>query len=408
MKKIIHFSKLFVPFAIMSVAIILFGVFGLVTKGFNLGIDFQAGLIQEVAIAPSAVELTYDGSATVSVQLQNTSMSIVVAGVGAQNETFDYPYVTYDTVEKLVDGINTIDDVTAVLKAAPQTSTVGLFGNSAVSTVLSDIPYYLHYSGSDTPNITIEQVRSALEGTLDAVVKQTGKAEENTFQIRVSDDGTDPEVSHTIQRSIANSLADAFGADNYAIMQTDFIGSSFSSTLVSSSVLLVLGALALILIYASIRFHWDFALGAVLAVIHDALIMITFIVWARLEFNSTMIAAILTIVGYSINDTIVIFDRVRENQSLLKVNKFSKLIDISMSETLTRTIITSLTTLLAVFSLYFFTSGDMKEFALALIVGIVSGTYSTIYIAGGFTTLCRRNWKPSDEEKASQVKVVEY
>jgi preprotein translocase subunit SecF len=408
MKKVIHFSKLFIPFAIMSASIIVFGIIGLSTKGFNLGIDFQAGLIQEVAVAPSAVGLTYEGSATVSVQLQNTSMALVVSGVGANNETFDFPYVTYDTVGKLVEGINKVKDVTAIAKAPLTISTVGLFGNSAVTTVLSTTPYYLHYSGKSAPNISINQVREALKDKIDGIVKETGKSENNTFQIRVSDDGSDPEVSNNIQLGIATAFADAFGADNYAVMKTDFIGSQFSSSLVSQSILLVLGALALIMIYASIRFHWDFALGAVLAVIHDALIMVTFIVWARLEFNSTMIAAILTIVGYSINDTIVILDRVRENQPLLKVDSFKKLLDISMSETLSRTIITSLTTLLAVFSLYFFTTGSMKEFALALLIGIVSGTYSTIYISGGFITFCRRHWKPSDDEKVSQVKVVEY
>jgi len=408
MKKVIHFSKLFIPFAIMSVVIIVLGIFGLSTKGFNLGIDFQAGLIQEVAIAPSAVELTYEGSATVSVQLQNTSMAIVVSGVGADNETFNFPYVTYDTVGKLVESLNKIDDITAVAKAPLTTSTVGLFGNSAVTTVLSTTPYYLHYTGKSAPNVTIDEVRQALSEKIEGIVKETGKTEDNTFQIRVSDDGSDAEVSNNIQLGIAAALSEAFGADNYAVMKTDFIGSQFSSSLVSQSILLVLGALALIMIYASIRFHWDFAFGAVLAVIHDALIMITFIVWAQLEFNSTMIAAILTIVGYSINDTIVILDRVRENQPLLKVDSFKKLLDISMSETLSRTIITSVTTLLAVFSLYFFTTGSMKEFALALLIGILSGTYSTIYISGGFITFCRRHWKPSDEEKVSQVKVVEY
>ncbi|HZK19772.1 MAG TPA: protein translocase subunit SecF, partial [Treponemataceae bacterium] len=335
MKKVIHFSKLFLPFAILSFFIILFGVFGLVTKGFNLGIDFQAGLVAEVAIAPSAVELTYEGPATVSIQLQKARLALVISGIGAENETFNYPYISYDNVGKLVEGINSVDGVTAIAKVPLTTKTIGFFGNTEASTVLSNIPYYLHYTGKGTKNISIQEVRAALAEKLDAAVKQTGNSEDNTFQIRVSDDGSDPEVSRTIQQGISKALAQAFGSDNYAVMKTDFIGSQFSTNLVSQSIFLVLGALALILIYASIRFHWDLATGAVLAVIHDALIMITFIVWAGLEFNSTMIAAILTIVGYSINDTIVIFDRMRENQPLLKVDKFSALIDISMSETLT-------------------------------------------------------------------------
>ena len=188
-----------------------------------------------------------------------------------------------------------------------------------------------------------------------------------------------------------------------AVIKTDFIGSQFSSTLVLQAIVLVAATLLLIWLYSTIRFHWDFALGAVLAIIHDALIMVAFITWLGLEMNSTMIAAILTIIGYSINDTIVVLDRVRENIKTVKVTKFSDLLDISQTEILGRTVITTVTTLLAVFSLYFFTTGSMKEFALALIVGMISGVYSTIMIASAFIALVRRNWKPSDEEKKVPV-----
>ena len=127
--------------------------------------------------------------------------------------------------------------------------------------------------------------------------------------------------------------------------------------------------------------------------------MVAFIAWTGLEMNSTMIAAILTIIGYSINDTIVVLDRVRENMKTVKVTKFTELLDLSQTEILGRTVITTVTTLLAVFALYIFTSGSMKEFALALIVGMISGVYSTIMIASAFIALVRRHWKPSDEEK---------
>jgi len=186
-----------------------------------------------------------------------------------------------------------------------------------------------------------------------------------------------------------------------AVIKTDFIGSQFSSSLVLQSIILVAATLLLIWLYSTIRFRWDFALGAVLAITHDALIMIAFIAWTGLEMNSTMIAAILTIIGYSINDTIVVLDRVRENMKTVKVTKFTELLNLSQTEILGRTVITTVTTLLAVFALYIFTSGSMKEFALALIVGMISGVYSTIMIASAFIALVRRNWKPSDEEKKS-------
>jgi preprotein translocase subunit SecF len=145
--------------------------------------------------------------------------------------------------------------------------------------------------------------------------------------------------------------------------------------------------LLLILIYASVRFKPQFAIGAVLAIAHDALIIVAFVTWTRMEFNTTTIAAILTILGYSINDTIVIFDRIRETRRIYPDEKFVNILDRSLTETLSRTIITTLTTMLAVLSLFIFTTGSMKDFALALLVGMVSGVYSTIFIASGFVNL---------------------
>ena len=176
-------------------------------------------------------------------------------------------------------------------------------------------------------------------------------------------------------------MVNAYETDNFAVLSTDFVGSRFSGSLARQAALLVAGALFLIFIYALIRFRWTFALGAVLALIHDVLIMLTFIVWSQMEFNSTTIAAILTIVGYSINDTVVVFDRIREN---IRLNP--KLALVAQTEVLSRTIITTITTMLAALSLYAFTSGSMKDFALALLVGMVSGVYSTIYIAGACIT----------------------
>jgi preprotein translocase subunit SecF len=145
--------------------------------------------------------------------------------------------------------------------------------------------------------------------------------------------------------------------------------------------------LLLILAYSAIRFKPQFAFGAVLAILHDALIMVAFVVWSRMEFNTTTIAAILTILGYSINDTIVIFDRIRETRRIYPDDTFVNTLDRALTETLGRTIITTATTMLAVLSLFIFTTGSMKDFALALLVGMTSGVYSTIFIASGFVNL---------------------
>ncbi len=400
-KKVIHFSKGFVPCVILSVLLILSGIFVLITKGLNLGIEFKAGLLEDIRIAPTALELTYSGPANVSVQVTGIGMTVIVSGVGAENASYEIPYVRYRTVAEVASALNDIAGVNAVVRSAPDQTAVDLFANSESSSLLGTSPFRLHYIGAATRDYSAEDVRSALSSMNDVSVKMVGDSKSNSFQIRAGDDGSDPEASKKIQQAIASRLSSAFGEDMIAVIKTDFIGSQFSSSLVLQSIILVAATLLLIWLYSTIRFRWDFALGAVLAITHDALIMIAFIAWTGLEMNSTMIAAILTIIGYSINDTIVVLDRVRENMKTVKVTKFTELLNLSQTEILGRTVITTVTTLLAVFALYIFTSGSMKEFALALIVGMISGVYSTIMIASAFIALVRRNWKPSDEEKKS-------
>jgi preprotein translocase subunit SecF len=142
--------------------------------------------------------------------------------------------------------------------------------------------------------------------------------------------------------------------------------------------------LLLILLYSAFRFKFQFAIGAVLAIVHDVLIMVAFLVWTRMEFNTSTIAAILTILGYSINDKVVIFDRMKETRRIYPDDTFVDVLDRAITECLSRTIITTFTTMLAVVSLYIFTSGSMKDFALALLVGLVSSVYSTNFIAASF------------------------
>jgi preprotein translocase subunit SecF len=194
--------------------------------------------------------------------------------------------------------------------------------------------------------------------------------------------GAGEEGGHT--RRVLDALEHNFGEGEVALTKSDYVGSRFSKNLTDQAGLLMGLTLLLILGYCSIRFKPQFAIGAVLAIIHDAFIMVAFIAWTRMEFNTTSIAAILTILGYSVNDTIVILDRIRETRAIHPEEKFEAVLDRSLTETLSRTMITTLTTMLAVVSLYIFTSGSMKDFALALLVGMVSGVYSTIFIASGF------------------------
>ncbi len=400
MKKVIHFSKLFVPFTILSAVLILGGVVSLFTRGINFGIDFKPGLIEEIRIAPAAVSLTYHGPASVTVQNTSQSITFVVSGIGAENMTYAFSSSAYPTIEDMAAAFSSVPGVSVSVSAPAGTPSGGLFGNSEASNLLGSEPYLLHYIPPEDSAISADDVRSALSGIPDVSVKVLGNINDRNFQIRVGDSG-ETGGSEASKTAVLSALASAFGGENIAVIKTDFIGSQYSASLAFQAILLVAASLFLIWLYAAIRFRWDFALGAVIAIIHDALIMVAFITWTQMEFTTTTIAAILTIVGYSINDTVVVLDRVRENMKMLKAASFKELLDISQTEILSRTVITTVTTLLAVLSLYIFTTGTMKDFALALIVGMISGVYSTIFIASAFIAAVRKNWKPGDGLKKS-------
>lgn len=389
-KKLIHFSKFFLPAAIISIAIIIFGVVGFVTRGINFGIDFKPGLVEEVRIAPVSVELTYSGSAKVTADIAKTSFDLIISGSGAENETKVFAYSEYATVKDIVDALNGVDYVSAVLKTDGSEPSSLLFVSSDVSTQLSENPLYLYAAPED---VTTDDVRNALAELSGISVKAIGDKNSASYQIRMAEPEGDASGTD-LQGEVLSALSAKFGENTVTVVKTDFIGSSFSKSIAMRTVILLIATFILIWAYAALRFHWDFALGAIVALVHDALIMFTFIIWTRMEFSAMVFAAVLTIVGYSINDTVVILDRVRSNLRVTKVKTFNELLDRSLSDTLGRSIITTFTTLIAVVALFIFTSGAIKDFALALIVGLLSGCYSSLWISSGFISLCRRNWKP--------------
>ena len=176
------------------------------------------------------------------------------------------------------------------------------------------------------------------------------------------------------------NLDKSFG-NNFSFRRVENVGPKVSAELLKSGVIAISVALVLMLIYIWIRFEWQFSLGAILALFHDVIVTLGLFSLFELEINLSIIAAILTIVGYSMNDTVVIFDRVRENLRKYSDIKIYELTNISINETLSRTLITSVTTLLALLSIFFFGGEILKGFSLAMIFGVVFGTYSSIYIA---------------------------
>ena len=389
MKRTISFNKGFIPCTIISAVIILFGIVGVFTKGINFGLDFKPGLIEEVRVAEPVAEITYDGAAKIALDLSAGQMDLVITGTSANNETRSFNFAVYNTVALLADGVNKVDGVNMTVKNGSY-DTTKLFLNSAVSTVLSNEALYIYPAG--TSEITTDDIREALSED-NIAIKQLGSGADASYQIRMGINEGD--AQNELQSSVNEKLYTKFGKENVAIVKTDFIGSGMSKSTTRKSIVMFICVIVLIWAYAAIRFHWDFALGSVIALLHDVLIMITFITWSGMEFSVTVLAAVLTIVGYSINATVVILDRIRYNLKLMTdAKKFNDILNKALSDTFTRSVLTTVTTLFAVLSLFIFTTGSIKDFSLALIVGLISGMYSSIFISSAFISLSRRNWKP--------------
>jgi preprotein translocase subunit SecF len=383
--KIIRFSKLFVPAVIFSVVLIVIGLAGFFVKGgFNLGVDFQAGLIQEVQFAPQAFGLTWSGRGNAAISFDRGNLYVVVSGAGVDNVTHSFSFAVYPTIGALSQALDAQEGLSVIVSAPAGAPSSLLIQSAQGDPQLGNTPYVVHYLPEGSEEIPIEDVRAALTHLGTVSVQVLGQSAERRFMIRMEDSELGGANSVPADQVIS-ALEARFGAGGVAVTRSDFVGSRFSKQLADQAGMLLALTLLLILVYASFRFKPQFAIGAVLAIAHDALIMVAFITWTRMEFNTTTIAAILTILGYSINDTIVIFDRIRETSRIYPDDRFVDILDRSISETLSRTVITTVTTMLAVLSLYIFTTGSMKDFALALLVGMVSGVYSTIFIASGFT-----------------------
>mgnify|MGYP003309328516 FL=1 len=184
------------------------------------------------------------------------------------------------------------------------------------------------------------------------------------------------------------------------IQRTEVVGPKISSELIQKGILAIISAVGLMLFYIWIRFEWQFSLGAVLALIHDVIITIGIFSFFQIEFNLSIIAALLTIIGYSMNDTVVVYDRIRENLRKYKKQDLYDLINISINQTLSRTVLTSFTTLLALFSLYIFGGQVIKGFTLAMIIGVFIGTYSSTFIASQLLHILgvKRDWSKNNDK----------
>ena len=247
---------------------------------------------------------------------------------------------------------------------------------------------------SNNPDTDISRIRSTFKNMNlgDVSVKNFGK--ENDFIIKIEKKlNNDPNFINNIKQNVTKNSLDL------DFRRVESVGPKVSSELLKAGVIAICLSLAAMLIYIWIRFEWQFSLGAILALFHDVILTLGIFSLFSLEINLSIVAAVLTIVGYSMNDTVVIYDRVREN---LKKNSDLKIFDVtnlSINETLSRTIITSITTLLALFSIFIFGGEILKGFSLAMVLGVFFGTYSSIYIANSVLIYLRVSQKTITKEE---------
>ncbi len=210
------------------------------------------------------------------------------------------------------------------------------------------------------------------------VVQDFGEREDREFLVRVQKQETDLQA---LQQTVEAALKDRFGEQSLELRRTELVGPQVGADLRKKGIYAVLYAIIGILIYVAWRFEFRFGVGAIIALVHDALITIGVFSVMNKEIDLPIVAAVLTIIGYSINDTIIVFDRIRENMRRIRRQSLERVINDSINETLSRTLLTSGTTLIVVVALFLLGGPVIHNFAFALIIGIAVGTYSSIYIA---------------------------
>ena len=246
--------------------------------------------------------------------------------------------------------------------------------------------------------MSIGEVRDVLIGTgYGNNVQNIADPDKNLFILRTLALERDNDL---VIRDITDALREEFGEDRVVIEKVDIVGPRISRFLLRTSYVVGLVAIILILLYTTLRFRFRFGVAAIIALVHDVLVVVSFISFFSKEMDTFILAALLTIIGYSLNDTIVVFDRTRENLKSTKAyENYEATVNLSINQSLSRTVITSITTLLAVISLYIFGGNIMRDFAFALIVGVIVGTYSSMFVASAIVIEWHR-FKPEKIKKA--------
>ncbi len=401
MRATIEFTRYRLPMLILSLAVIATGLVMTIQRGgFNLSVDLAGGLSQQIQIARPALVVELREGTEMEVAVQQTADRIVLRATEVLGQTA-LRFADYPSLGAMAEAIEEVPGVVAATALEPALASAELLAESPQP---RDGRLVLHAGAAGGEPLSIDAVRAAL-GSLDKVsIRTIGVRAEQQFVIRVEVAADDDTEMQAAQRQVRTLLAGEFGDDSLIVRSTDFVGRRFSQILSQQAVWLIVVALVLIMVYVGFRFRPEYSVAALVAVAHDVLVLIGVLGTFRIEVSTATIAALLTIVGYSLNDTIVIFDRVRENVSLMRDADLRRVIDTSITQSLARTLITSLTTLLAVVAIYVFARGPIRTFALAVIIGVIVGTYSSMYIASPIVLLLQRRRRPASGDRRAAAR----
>lgn len=283
---------------------------------------------------------------------------------------------------QLLSKITTINFIGARKIAAVFSVAIMAAGLYSLST--SGLNYGIDFSGGTKveiiyPNdVSVVDLRATLQdsGYEESVVQYFGSNKDILIRVPLSEENSDADVSTRIVE-LLNGTSAGIGE----VRSVEFVGPTFGKELFEKGILALIYALIGVMIYVAFRFEWKFSLGSVVALIHDVVITVGLFSLLQLEFTLPVLAALLAVIGYSLNDTIVVFDRIRENFRRLRETDTEETMNVSINQTLPRTILTSLTTLLVLFALYIYGGDALNGFAATLIIGVLIGTYSSIFVA---------------------------
>lgn len=336
--------------SVVNLAIIV----GIVLVGFNLGVDFAGGTLVEVKFSSSI-----DAEAVRAAAMKGGLEEPQVQGIGSAAEN------------SFIIRLGGVTQLTPERRAAIEQAIRGM---GSVTSLVQDVENGLINFRIGT-KVELAAVRSAVEGTGTGVkdVLLVGEAAGGGFDYQVKSAG--------MAEKVAEALKAGADGKTFEVRRVDYVGPQVGKQLRNKGIAALVYALLAILIYVAFRFDLKFGPGALLALVHDVIMVSGYYLVTRREFNLTSIAVLLTILGYSINDTIVIYDRIREEMVKYKGKPITEIINIAVNDTLSRTLLTSGVTALSLVGLLVFGVGEIFDFAAAMLVGIIVGTYSSVYIA---------------------------